>query len=72
MQPLSKEKQAKLDKHIEAVARILYEHTEPEKLRSFESIESEVRSQILAKVSPRIGEFFFQREDKPEEGSKEE
>ena len=71
MLALSEEMQAKLEEHLEAAARIMYEHTEAEKLESFESIEWEVRGQILEKVSPKIGEFFCQREDKREEGNKE-
>lgn len=71
MRQLSEEMQAKLDEHLEAAARILYEHTEAEKLKSFESIEWEVREQILEKVSPKIGEFFYLREDKREGGNKE-
>lgn len=71
MLPLSEEMQAKLDEHLEAAARIMYEHTEAEKLKSFESIEWEVRGQILEKVSPKIGEFFYQREGKRERGNKD-
>jgi hypothetical protein len=39
MQPLSTEKQQEINAHLQAVARILYDHTEPEKLETFESIE---------------------------------
>jgi hypothetical protein len=63
MQPLSPEKQQELNAHLHAAARILYDHTEAEKLQTFESIELEVRTQILDNVSPRIGEFFFLKED---------
>lgn len=71
MQELSTEMQEKLDQHLTAAARILYFHTEPEKLESFESIEWEVREQILQKVAPKIGEFFCQKEDRNFPGSKE-
>ncbi|MGB3495142.1 MAG: hypothetical protein WBA57_20605 [Elainellaceae cyanobacterium] len=63
MENLSPEAQAQLQGHLEAVARILYAHTEPEKLEDFESIEWEVRSQLLQEVAPRIGEFFSQQAD---------
>lgn len=63
MQPLSTEKQQELNAHLQAAARILYDHTESEKLQTFESIELEVRTQILEKVSPTIGQFFCLKED---------
>lgn len=70
MQPLSAEAQTQLDEYLKGVARIMYEHTEPEKLKSFESIEWEVRGQMLDKVAPAIGEFFYLREGKRLAGNK--
>jgi hypothetical protein len=58
---ISPEKQQELDEHILAISRILYEHTEIENLKTFETIEWEVREQVLEKVTPQIGEFFFRR-----------
>ncbi len=58
---LSPEKQQEFDEHILAISRILYEHTEVENLKTFETIEWEVREQMLKKVTPKIGEFFFRR-----------
>lgn len=55
------EVKAEMKAHLEAVARILRQHTEPEKLQDFESIEIEVRKQVQEEVTPRIGEFFFQK-----------
>jgi hemerythrin-like domain-containing protein len=49
----------------------LYEHTEVENLKTFETIEREVREQMLEKVTPQIGEFFFQKGGEKEGGSKE-
>jgi hypothetical protein len=69
MQSLSEEMQKELDEHLEAVARILYQHTEPEKLTSFERIEWEVRGQILDQVAPKIGEFFYPQEERSAQGS---
>jgi hypothetical protein len=71
MQPLSTEKQQEINAHLPAVAHILYDHTEPEKLETFESIELEVRTQILEEVSPKIGEFFFPKEDVKRRANKE-
>ncbi len=68
---LSAEKQQELDEHILAISRILYEHTEVENLKTFETIEWEVREQMLEKITPKIGEFFFQKGEKKGRGSKE-
>ena len=60
MHPLSPQAQAQLQSHLTAVAKILYAHTEAEKLDDFESIEWELRDQILEQVAPHVGEFFSQ------------
>ena len=46
---LSPEKQQELDEHILAVSRILYEHTETEKLKTFETMEWEVETGNLSR-----------------------
>lgn len=61
MPDLSPQTQRELDFHLKEVARILYSHTEPEKLETFESIEWEVREQLLNQVAPAIGNFFSQK-----------
>jgi len=67
---MSPEKQQELDEHILAISRILYEHTEVENLKTFETIEWEVREQVLEKVTPQIGDFFSEGGEK-NRGSKE-
>lgn len=61
MKDLSPQTQRELDSHLKHIARILYSHTEPEKLESFESIEWELREQLLTKVTPEISHFFSQK-----------
>jgi hypothetical protein len=58
MRPLPPDIQGQLDSHLQAIAQILYDHTETEKLQDFESIEVELREQLLTKITPPIGEFF--------------
>jgi hypothetical protein len=65
MQNVSPDIQGKLNQHLVEVARIMYQHTESEKLESFETIESQVREQVLQTVAPKIGEFFYQKEELP-------
>lgn len=45
--------------HITESARLMRKYTEPEKLTKFESMEIEIRDQMLDLVGPTIGEFFF-------------
>jgi hypothetical protein len=71
MKALSVEVKAKLEEHLIAVSQILYEHTESADLESFESIEREVRAQLLETVAPRVGEFFCQKEGDEEEENSE-
>lgn len=54
MKPLSPEQQRELKTHIQAIARIMYDHTEPEKLETFESIEIAVKAHITEQVSPGL------------------
>ena len=64
MKKLSPEVEQKLKQHLIQVAQILYQHTESEKLQDFETIEWELRNQLLEKVAPQIGEFFFSRRER--------
>ena len=54
-------KAAQIKAHARAIAALLYEETEdvnPEQLENFEGIEQAVRSHLLERVGPEIGEFF--------------
>ena len=62
MKKLSPQAELELEKHLTQVAQILYQHTESEKLQGFETIEWELRNQLLEKVAPKLGEFFFHKE----------
>lgn len=65
------EKEALLKEHLTELARLMREHTETEKLEDLESMEVEVRDQILELVAPVIGEFFLQKEEKNAQGTSE-
>ena len=52
MLPMSPEEKALLNYHLTESARILREYTELEKQKDFESIEVEVRKQMLEIVGP--------------------
>jgi hypothetical protein len=59
MLPISPEDQAALEQHLHQAASILKQYTEPENLKDFESIEVELRTQLLTVVSPTVAEFFL-------------
>jgi hypothetical protein len=59
MLPISPEDQTTLEHHLHQAASILKQYTEPEKLKDFESIEVELRNQLLTVVSPTVAEFFL-------------
>jgi len=65
------EEKAQLEICLTETARILRKYTEAEKLNSFESIEVELREQMMEVVSPIIGEFFSQKEQKNSQEKRE-
>lgn len=55
------DKKARIQAHVQALAALLYEETDPEQLKTLEGIERAVRGHILEQVSPEIGNFLSQR-----------
>ena len=45
--------------HVEAIAAILYQNTDPDRIQSLEGIEQTVRQHMLEHVSPQMGIFLF-------------
>ena len=50
-----------LEAHIKEIAKILYKNTPPEKIETFEGIETSVRDQVLEHVSPKIAFFLSEK-----------
>ena len=65
---MTPEKQKELEKHIEAIAKILYEETEPKDLTSLAKIEEVVRASALEHITPEIGFFFIKQSTGTEAG----
>jgi predicted HTH transcriptional regulator len=59
---MNQEKTQALQKHIQAIANILYEETSSEQLKNLEILEETVRQQILEHVSPQIGVFLSKKQ----------
>jgi hypothetical protein len=55
---LSTQDQDTLDEHLKQAAAIVKKHTDPQKLNDFETLEVELRDQMLSVVSPTIADFF--------------
>lgn len=57
--------------HIKAIAKILYKNTPPEKIETFEGIETTVRDQVLEHVSPQITFFLSEKRQEQNLGGSE-
>ena len=51
------EKLSEIKAHANAIAKLLDEETDPEKIKTLEGIEKTVRQQLLEYVNPEIGIF---------------
>jgi len=47
--------------HLEAIAQILYDESNPEAMKTLEGIELTLREKIQAHVSPGLGRFLSER-----------
>ena len=56
-----------LQAHVNAIAAILYQNTDPEKLQRLEGIEQAVRQHILEHVSPQKGIFLSKQVQQPQQ-----
>jgi hypothetical protein len=65
MLPIPPEDKAALEQYLHQAARILKQYTEPDKLKDFESIEVELRNQMLTVVSSTVAEIFFPQAQAP-------
>lgn len=61
------DKRREIQAHAKAIAKLLYEETDPEKIQTLEGIEKTVRQQLLEYVDPEIGNFLFKRRAAPKQ-----
>ncbi len=62
------EQKERLAAHIQEIAKILYKNTPPEKIETFEGIETAVREQVLEHVSPKIAFFLSEKRQERQKG----
>lgn len=58
---MTPEQQQALQAHIQAIAKILYDDTPPERLTTLAGIEQAVRDQMQKHVMPEVGVFLSKR-----------
>ena len=55
---MTAEDQKVLETHIKEIAKIFYKNTPPDKVETFEGIETSVGDQVLEHVSPKSAFFL--------------
>jgi hypothetical protein len=68
MQP---EQEQALKAHLQAIAQILYDDSDPDVMQTLEGIEMTVRQKIQAHVSPELGNFLLARLQEQSQGEPE-
>jgi hypothetical protein len=58
---MTPEQDQALKEHLQAIARILYEDSDPAAMQTLEGIEMTLRQQIQTHVSPELGIFLSKR-----------
>lgn len=58
---MTPEREQALHDHVQAIAKILYENTPAEQLKTLGGIEQAVREQMQRHVMPEVGVFLSQR-----------
>ena len=53
----------KIQKHLQAIAKILYQESEAKESQSLAEIEKTIRAQTLEYITPELG-FFSQRSNR--------
>ena len=61
-----------LEACLKRASEILYKNSEPESLETLADIETQVRTQVLEHVSPKIALFLSQKRPKQVEEKKEQ
>jgi hypothetical protein len=54
--------QKKLQKHLQAIAKILYQESEAKESHSLVEIEKTIRAQTLEYITPELGVFFSKKQ----------
>lgn len=58
---MTPEQEQALKVHLQAIAQILYDDSDPAAMKTLEGIEMTVRQQIQSHVSPELGSFLSEQ-----------
>lgn len=65
------EKREEIQARAKAIARLLYQETDPGEIKTLEGIEETVRQQLLEYVNPEIGNFSSKKRAKHRQEEKD-
>jgi hypothetical protein len=65
------EQEQALKAHLQAMAQILYDDSDPNTMQTLEGIEMTVRQKIQAHVSSELGNFLLERLQEQSQGDSE-
>ncbi len=58
---MTRDQEQALKAHLQAIAKILYQDSDPAAMQTLEAIEMTLKQQIQTHVSPELGNFFSKR-----------
>lgn len=68
---MNPDKTTQLQHHLDAIAQLLYEESEPSTMQTLEEIELTVREKIQTHVSPALGRFLSKPSQTQQQGENE-
>lgn len=68
---MTPEQQQELNQHIQAIAKILHQEADAEKIKTLEGIETTIREQTLEYITPKLGFFLSQKRQELKPGDRE-
>jgi hypothetical protein len=58
---MNREQEQAIKEHLQAIAKILYDDSDPATMQKLEGIEMTLRQQIQTHISPELGNFLSER-----------
>jgi hypothetical protein len=68
---MTPEQQQALKEHLQGIAKILYDESDPTTMQTLEGIEMTLRQQLQTHVSPKLGNFLSKRLQEPTQANLE-
>lgn len=65
---MNPEQEQALKAHLQAIAKILYDDSDPDAMQTLEGIEMTVRQKIQEHVSPELGIFLLEQLQRQQQG----